>query len=346
MGTNDNYAYLKLSSRDATDYLSPNHNPADFIVRMGNVAHLTQVRSLTYTDITIPRMFPTIDKYNNTLSWYQRKVVIEPTEVKDYWLRTVANDWTETKRLEIPPGIKNIADILAAINAVSGPDEVWSYDSTLRSIVITTDVSGVVPVTFGVFYDAGTPATPTNYANMTYITGGGGTLFDTLGIQRAAGVATSMEDRLVFSKTLPGSFDTTKGSNLEGKTFFPLFDRAAHNYTTWSTVDWTSPTFNPPNITGPTTIHVCLVEVGDASAIHAATGLSYDVLATVNISSVDFGQECHYQLSDKDANTLVFRSPKNIQQFHVELRDSQFRQLTLPRNYAVGINMQAHFSPR
>lgn len=336
---------LTISSKDAPDASSATHNPANFEVVIPNSTKMTGVTGLCYKMVTIPRMFDTINPYNNTLTWYQRRVVEIPQPAPDTYLRTVSLTWEITRQLIIPPGQLNITEILAIVNA-GHPDEVWSYDSALRTIVIQK-TNPDPPIVWGVFFDPGHVDPPLQYANMTYLRAfPQGDTFDTLGIQRVADIFTRTEDKVDFDQKNPNSFDATKGSNLDNVVILPLFDRFTHNYTHWATTIYTTPRMNPPNLSGPTIINVELTAIGDSQAIRASTGLAYDVIGTFGIEGTPFGTEFTQGVKDGQFEGNGFVNPRELKSFRVRLLDRSFRVLTLPRNYPVHIVLQIRFRER
>src|SRR5204862_5239050 len=121
-----------------------------------------------------------------------------------------------------------------------------------------------------------------------------------------------------------------------------------HNYNTWATAPYTTPVMNPPRITGPTTIMVCLDDLMGPSMIHSATGNAYDVLSSLNIENVEFGRDATKEVKDTEAEGMGFAAPVNVQSFQVQLRDGNagFRLLTLPRNQTVHVVLQLLYSDR
>ncbi len=341
-------AYLSIDSRQDPISQSSAFNPADFRIIIPNSTKLSGVSRICYTSVSVPRMFNNIDAYNNELVWYRRRVVDIPypfsAPVANTFYKTVSPVWTVFRRLLVPPGVYNILDLLVIINAATGAEEVWTYDPTLRTIVITTAPSAPA-IVWGPFVD-GAHVPPTNSANMTYLTGGMAGMLDTLGIQREADASGHKEDRIPLDIANPNSFDATSGSNLSGIALLPLFDRFLHNYATWASSPYITPRMNAPNLAGPTVINVIISDVGDGSTVHASTGTLYDTLTTLNIGKTDYGVECEKKVKDGVSEGIQFSAPRNITQFRVKLYNSEFKQLTLPRNYPVHITLQFVFTNR
>ena len=340
-------SYLDISSTDDVQYNSVQHNPANFTININNPNKTNNVTRLSYNTISIPRMFNTIYAGNNTLVWYKRQVleILQPNQPPNTYLRTVATNWTETRRLVLPDGQLNINDVLTAINTLTGASEVWSYDSTNRTVVIVATPPGPT-ITFGLFVDPGHVTPPVSYANMTFLSAGGTDMFETLGLQRASDLFLSQEDNVSFDQFDPNSFDTTKGSNLEGMVVFPLFDRTLHNYQKWATLVYTTPRMLAPNFAGPTIIKVQIRDCSDSQTISAGSGKSYDVITTLNIADVPFGAEVTRQIRDVQGEGIGFIAPRDIRAISVQLLDRKFRQLTLPRNNPVHIVLQLVFKDR
>ncbi len=337
--------YLSLDSTQDTNWNTSDHNPADFTVRVPN-NKLTGVSRICFTDVSIPRLFDIINENNNTLIWWQRQVIEPPvTGMPNNNLRTVSNTWTATRTLQIPTGRHNITSILAVINAATGGSEVWSYDSVNGSLVISKTPSGV-PIDFKQFVDGAHVDPAVSYADMTYVSGGTTESLDTLGLQKAADQSSRLEDKLDFDQRNPNSFDAVKGSNLQGVYAFPLFNREAHDYKTWATAAYTTPLMNPPCLTGPQQIQVTLSELGDGGLVSAGTGVSYDVITTVDLSQVPIGTNAIRHVTDSEAQSIGYLAPREVRAIRVRLLDRKFRPLTLPRNYPVNVTVQLQFTER
>lgn len=347
MKLNDNRRsrYLSLNSTDDRNFLSATHNPADFEVLIPNAEQLNGVSRITLNQVVIPRMFDTVDSTNDILQWYQKLMIEVPytDQPPNNFLRTVEEKtWTLTRTVTLTHGQRNMTQILADINAVTTPlGEVWSYDSTNRTIVIV--VTPAAPeIAFGPFFDAAHTPPATTYANMLYLGSPNGA-FDMLGLQGPASTASAQEDKIPFDRLNANTFDAISGTNIERLQLLPLFNRFAHNYHTWATATFTTSPLNPPRITGPTIIKVCLTGLADGSEIQASSGTSHDVLSTVNIESVNFGNEYTKEVKTDDAESIDFISPVDIKSFRVQLKDRKYRQLTLPRNQPVHVVVQYLF---
>lgn len=347
-------SYLNICSRDDPNSASSQFNPANFQVVVPNSIRLQDVMRICSNFISVPRMFPNITQYNNTLFWYQRQVLELPVAGQpNYWLRTVANNWTVTASITIPVGIYNMTALLALINAAVPRDtitnlplEVWTYDNVNNTVVITTTPNSLGPIAFGVFFDNAHVTPPVSYANMTYLTDGESEFFDTLGIQKAADFnSTQFLDDVAFDPSNPNSFDSTLGSNLQGITALPLFNRLLI-YSQWATNVYVTPFFNPPNLSGPTTVHVGLQDLGDGATVSSQSGTTFDILTTINMDNVGLGVQVSKEVHDADADAIGFKAPRNITGFRVRLLDEQFRVLSLPRNYSVNIRAQCLYVVR
>jgi len=336
---------LALSSEDDPTANYAGHNPASFIVDIPNATRINGVTKICPTFVSIPRMFNNIETWNNELVWWQRQVVELPTGAPDTYLRTTANDWTATHRLVIPRGIYNIYQLLDLINAEVGPDEVWSFDSTLLTVVVTKTPTDP-PVAWGEFVDPGHVPPPVSYANMTYVSSGATSFFDTLGLQKSADANTHTEDLSPFSQILPDSFDAILGSNLQTVNTVPLFDRFAHSYSVWSMDPYTTPRFNPPNLAGPSLVHLILTDVGDSSMISAGSGLASDTVASLSMTSVEWGENATRMVHDGEFEGITYMAPRNVSRFRVSVVDARLRQLSLPRNWPVRAIIQLVYANR
>lgn len=317
---------------------------------MPNTNKMEAVNAICYTSVTIPRMFDTVTGFNDTLQFWARQVIeistTAETGVANQWLRTVSpTSWTPVTTLKLPHGQTNLTQILAYINGQMNPGQVWSYDSTNRTLVILFHPPGGA-IAWGYFIDPGHVPPAVSYAPMIYITAGGTDSFETLGLQRGSDLSTQVEDRVPFDRLNPNTFDTVVGTNLSAITVLPLFNRPLHNYAVWSTVDYTTPIMNPPNLSGPTLVWVAVDNMVDSSGVDAGTGNAYALLTSVALDKVDFGREATREVKDSKAEGHIFVAPRTIRSFKVRLLDRKLRQLVLPRNYPVHLSLQISYTDR
>ncbi len=330
---------MNINSTMDQQWESATHNPANFQIVLPNSVRTNRVWKICPHTLSVPRLFPTIYAPDNVLVWYQRPIVDIPTGAPNTYLRTVDQTWVITKTLVFPSGLWNQASILNFINGFTGPNEVWAFDSTSQSFVFTVTPTAP-PVVFGVFVQF-PHVPPTGFANMTYVGEPTGThLFDPLGLEKEASILSS----LPFSPTLdqkdPSSFDNVLGSNLNMRNVYPQFDRTLHDYASWAALPFSSPPNNLPNLAGPTTVHVAISDIGDSSTVDASTGLTSDIITSINLGDVDFGTFKERIVNDLDGEAIEFQQARNISNFRVSLTDARNRQLTLPRNFPVFIKLQ------
>lgn len=337
---------IRTSFMDISSYMdllweSSSHNPADFALALPNSTRTNRLLKIVPHTTVVPRMFPNVYAPDNVMIWYQRQVVELPTASPTVWFRTVEEKWTPTKMLVIPPDIYNVERLLVLINAVAGPAEVWTYDATLNTFVVTVTPAGP-PVVFGDFAVVPPHITPpVSYANMTYIVEPVGThLFDTLGLERVASELTSLPLSPSLDQSDPATFDNLVGSNIGNRNAFPLFDRSLHNYTSWATLVYTSPRNNNPNLAGPVIVHMTITDLGDSSTVDAGSGLTKDVITTINLGDIPFGSFKERLANDSEVEAIEFAQARNVSNFRVRITDSRNRQLTLPRNFPVFLKLQ------
>lgn len=341
--------YIEIDSTMDPGWGTATYNPANFMISLPNAIRTNKVWKVSPNLISVPRMFPNIMPPDDTLVWYQRQVIEVATSLPNYWLRTVAPNWTATRTLAFPQQIWNLTTLLAYINAATGANEVWSFDTTngCLSQAVTPPSGG--PIAFGIFYDPAHVPPAVTYANMTYvIEGNGGHVFDVLGLEKQAIAATSnlLSPVLLAGNPLvpfppdPNSFDNIVGSNLEGFHCYPLFDRTLHNYTSWSTLNWASPVNDSPNLGGPSIVHIKVADLGDSSSVDSKTGTVQDILATVAVADVNFGEFKSKEIRDVEGEGIEYQQARNISKFQVMLLDARYRQLSLPINYPVHLKLQ------
>ncbi len=332
--------FLDVASQMDIQWESNTHNPADVTLALPNSIRTNRILKIVPHTTVIPRMFPNIYAPDNVMVWYQRQVVELPTADPTIWLRTVDEKWTPTRTLTIPNAIMNVELILNAINAVTGAGEVWTYDATLSTFVVTVTPVGP-PVVFGFFVDGAHVPPAVSYASMTYIVEPVDThLFDPLGLERVAGELSTLPLSPRLDPLTPATFDNLVGSNLGAGNAYPLFDRTLHNYTSWATLPYTSPRNNPPNLAGPVIVHLSLSDLGDSSTVDAQTGLSHDIVTTMNLGDVNFGTFKQRIAHDAEVEGIEYAQARNISNFRMRLTDSRNRQLALPRNYPVYVRIQ------
>jgi len=341
-------ATLSIDSLSDPNAESGDFNPANFQINIPNTIKLQCVSGVCYNLVSIPRMFPTIGPYNNTLIFWQRPNISIPISGMgpNMWLKTVG-DWEPVLTLTLPTGQWNINDILSFINtglaSFFGATNIWSYDSNLRTISIEFDGNYE---TYGIRNSVGPPPFVHQYMTLCYVTDGDSELFDTLGLQGPAQIASAAESRnMNFSLYNSTTFDAVVGSSLEGIVALPLFDPSLHDILAWSQV-WHSPRYNPPNISGPTIVKVILQDLGDNSQIDAKTGVTWDVITTVDLTDVDFGFNSVKEIRDGVSEGILFSSSRHVTAFKVKLLDRKFRQLVLPRNFPVHIVLQVMYTDR
>lgn len=345
---NSSASYLAFSSRDDATQADSKFNPADFTIVVPNSIKCQNVIRVCVTAISIPRMFQTINEFNNTLIWWQRQVIEIPAPpVTDRWLRTVSLDWTPRAILTIPPGILNMTQILTYINANNGLplNETWTYDVDNRTVKIHVVPPGVV-LPFGYFIDHAHVPPAVSYANMAYLTDGKSEFFDTMGLQKAADIASEAFENYALDLLDPNTFGSVGNSNLARATSLPMFDLSLFNYASWATIDYDTPTMNPPDISGPQLIHVCVSDLADGNTTYAATGSTYDVLTSVFMGDAPWGENSTKEVKDGEYEAIGVKSPRNITQLRIRLLDDKFRPTVLPRNYIVPLRMQLVTSER
>lgn len=331
-------SYLNIHSNMDVKWETAEHNPADLSLSLPNSIRTNKIWKVLPHTLVVPRMFPNIYAPDNRLLWYQRQVVELPTAVPDRYLRTVSPVWTVTRSLELPTDMWNVEKILAAINAVTGVNEVWTYDSDLQCFVITATPSGP-PVVFGYFDDPGHVEPAVTYASMTYVVEPIGThLFSPLGLEKTASLMTLLPLSPVFVPDVPSTFDNLLGSNISGRNAFPLFDRSAHSYAIWGSNEYVTSRGNPPNLAGPVIVHVSIGELGDSSTVDAETGLVQDIITTINLGDVEFGT--WKERLGESGEGVEYQQARNISSFRVRLLDSRNRQLVLPRNFPIFLKLQ------
>lgn len=332
--------YLNISSEMDLQWETAVHNPADFTLALPNSTRTNRILKIVPHTTVIPRMFPNVYAPDNVMVWYQRQVVELPTTDPNFWFRTVDEKWTPTKNLIIPPGILNVDQLLAIINAVSGPTEVWTYDGSLNTFIVTVTPAGPA-IVFGIFADGAHVPPPVTYANMTYIVEPLGThLFNDLGFEKVASETMLLPLSPTFDPTNPNTFDNVLNSNLSMRNVFPLFNRLLHSYANWAVLPYISPRNNAPNLAGPVVVHVTVTDLGDSSTVDAETGLVQDIITTVNLASVGFGAYKERLVNDADAEGIEYAQARNVANFRVRITDSKNRQLTLPRNFPVFLRLQ------
>jgi hypothetical protein len=332
--------FLNISSEMDVLWEAATHNPANFALSLPNATRTKRILKIVPHSTVIPRMFPNVDAPDNTMIWYQRQVVELPTADPTIWLRTVEQKWTPTRTLTIPPGILNVDKVLAIINAATGPNEVWTFDASVSTFVITVTPTDP-PIVFGYFVDGAHVPPPVSYANMTYILEPPLThLFNVLGMERVASEKSLLPLSLTLDQTNSATFDNLLGSNLEQRNAYPLFQRELHNYNSWATLVFVSPQNNAPNFAGPILVHVTITDLGDSSTVDAETGLVQDIVTTVNLADSPFGTFKERLAHDSEVEAIEYAQARNISNFRVRLTDTRNRQLTLPRNFPIFLRLQ------
>jgi len=335
------HSQLIITSRADAAWPGQSHNPADFTVNMTNTVKTTRIVAVVPTMIAIPRMFPTISKYNNVLIMWQRKVIEVPSGLPapNDWLRTVSNQWSPVVSITLPVGILNVDQIIAIINPlVSGLGQVWSFNTTTLNLVCNVTAPGAPAQAFGYF--TGGPTGINAYAPMTLLSGGSSESMTTLGLQPLLwGVPSGFTDPHGFDPVNPSSFDAVAGSNLAGAMVLELFNRESHSYTDWITNNYQTPQLQPPNLAGPTVVHCTVSDLGDLSHVDASTGTTYDAVKTCMIATVPYGETFREVLKDVDAEKIDFKHQRSVTGFRVRLLDSAFRGLVLPPNCEVNLDL-------
>ena len=333
--------YLNIDSTMDTQWETATHNPANFELKLPNAIRTNKIWKITPHTLIVPRMFPNIYAPDNQLVWYQRQVTETPYgTVPNQYLRSVSPTWTPTLALTLPPGMYNTDTIVAAINAVTGANEVWAFDSTSNCFIVTKTPTGS-PVAFGLFINPSWVPPPVTYANMTYVVEVSGShLFDPLGLEKEASALSALFLSPSLNPQDPNTFDNIEGSNLNGMNCFPLFDRTLHSYASWASTPYTSAPSNQPNLAGPVAVHCIVTDLGDSSTVDAQTGTVQDIVTTINLGDVDFGTFKERIVHDVDGASVEFQQARNISNFRVQLLDSRNRQLMLPRNFPVFLRLQ------
>lgn len=103
---------------------------------------------------------------------------------------------------------------------------------------------------------------------------------------------------------------------------------------------------NAPCLTGPQQVQVTLSELGDGGLVSAGSGVSYDVITTVDLSQTPFGTNCTRSVGDAEAQSIGYLAPREVRAVRVRLLDRKFRPLVLPRNYPVNVTVQLQFTER
>jgi hypothetical protein len=332
-------SYLNIDSTMDVQWETSSHNPANISLSLPNSTRTNKIwRIMPHTTI-IPRMFPNVYAPDNVLLWYQRQVVETPTGAPDTYLRTVSPTWTVTRSLTIPTGLYDVDQLLLLINAATGVNEVWSYDSDYQRIIVTRTPVGP-PIIFGTFVDAAWVPPATSFADMTYVAEPlDSHIFSTLGLEVVASTMTSLPLSQTLVLTNADTFDNIIGSNITNRNLLPLFNRISHSYAEWSVDEYATPFGNAPNLAGPVVIHVLVSDIGDSSTVDAETGLVQDIITSVNVGDVDFGTFKERLANDAQADGIQFQQARNISSFRVRLLDSRNRQLTLPRNWPVFLKL-------
>lgn len=333
-------SYFNIHSNMDIQWETAIHNPANFTIILPNSTRTNRIWRISTNMLTVPRMFPTIYAPDNVMVWYRRQVIEVPTGTPDTYLRTVEQKWTEVKRLVFPDGMWNQDLILAHINAFTGPNELWSFDTASQSFVFTVTPTDP-PIVWGIFVDPGHVPPPVTYANMTYIAEPFGThLFDPLGLERNASVLSSLPGPTALNPLDPNTFDNIINTNLDSRNVYPQFDRTLRSYAAWSSTVFNSPPNNPPNLAGPVTVHLSITDLGDSSTVDALSGTPTDIIASINMGDVDFGTFKSREINDMEGEGIEYQQARNIANFQVRLLDARNRQLTLPRNFPVFVKLQ------
>jgi hypothetical protein len=333
-------SYLNISNTMDPLWESSAHNPASFTIEVPNSMRTNKIWKIVPHTMTVPRMFPNLPFPDNVLVWYQRQVVELPTATPNVYLRTLAPNWSATRTLVFDQKIWNVDGIIAQINSVTGPNEVWGFDPNTQTITVTKTPTDP-PIAFGEFLDPGHVAPPVTYANMTYIAeGAGGHIFTLLGMEKQASVATALRLSPVFDQNDPNTFDNIIGTNIDSRNLYPLFARQAHSYTAWSADVFSAPLNNQPNLAGPVTVQLVITDLGDSSTVEAKSGTLQDIIATINLGDVPFGTFKSREVKDADGECIEYQQARNISRFAVRLTDMDNRTLTLPRNFPVNIRLQ------
>lgn len=338
MTKNIGKSMLAVSSASDPAWLSSSHNPASFVVDMTNTMKMNKIVRIAPNTVVIPRLFPNISEYNNVLRFYGRRVIEIPTGLPAPadWLRTASADWEVRWQLVIPEGIYNIDQLLVLINAFVAPyGQTWTFDTETLTIKIVVAVPAPVLYTFGYFTPA--PVVPLDaWIPLVYVSGGLSEILGTLGLEKAAfSQSVGFTDNVPFDRVSPNSWDATRTTILEGVPTLPLFDREKHSYQYWSSNGYTVPLLNSPNLDGPQCVHVLISELGDSSTINATTGVLYDVVKSIEMTTVPWGGRAISTVVDLEAEAITFQHQRNVNSFRVRIVDSKFRALKLPRNCEV-----------
>lgn len=365
-GSNSYASYLSFSSDDDPESSQPAFNPANFNIYVPNSIKCQDVVRICNYNTTVPRMFPTVTPNNNTLIYYRRQIIEIQTDVPNVWFRTVSNDWLVWFLITLPLGIQNVAEMLAYINLhhpVVGDGETWtSLPDATKTIQI--NIHPVDPLIAWGLFSPGPgyispimPPNPPIFLPISWLSSArvapgeqksvsSWGAFDLLGLTQPP-----LDPRFTPTGSLntnnPSTFGTVVGTNLEKiGPKLPLFivDNLFGYSQFWN--PYQTPVMNPPNVSGPDVVHVALSDLGDGSTTYAFDGSSYDVLTTVSLSGVNFGDNATKEVKDGEFEAIALRQPRNITGFRVTLYDSQFRVLTLPRNYPVNMRLQMVYVSR
>lgn len=335
---------VAISSASDPAWLADAHNPADFIVDMTNTMKMSRIVRTAANHVVVPRRFPNINEYNNTLRWHGRRVIAIPSGLpapQDQLL--TVGDFEIAETLVIPPGVYNIDEILLLINTAAVTlGQVWTFNTSTLSIEITCTAPGLPVYSFGYF--TGAPPVGAVFLPLYYLSGGTSELMSTLGLEKAAyGSSVGLSDNVPFDRLQPNTFDTTRGTSIATTPALACFNREAHSFDTWMTANYNTPLLNQPNLAGPGIVHVIVTDLGDSSVINATTGILYDAVASVEMTQVPYGDRVSSHMWTPESESIDFPNSRSVTGFRVRIVDSKFRPLKLPRNCEVNLLMALWF---
>lgn len=92
---------------------------------------------------------------------------------------------------------------------------------------------------------------------------------------------------------------------------------------------------NWPNLGGEPLVHVSIQDIGDGNLVNADDGQLYDIVTTVPLTDIPFGETTSFQAPDIATEDLEYVHEKALNNFKVTLLDQHYRPLDLPHNFHV-----------
>lgn len=352
-------SYLAVSSRDDPQSIQPEFNSADFRVVVPNSIKLQEIVRMCSNYASVPRMFNNLADVGQLVFWNRFVVEIPAPNQPGFYLRTVG-PWIPTSRMAFPPGIWNIGKVLGTIIPIRSPEgEDWAFDTNENKVgVKKTNLLPTGPIAWGVFPNpppGGLPEQLPMTLVTEFIPGAQSPryeFFRMLGLGQPRDVDTSTANKVHTNLFDPNTFGAIGDDvNLSSDTVqkFMLFDQTAWNYDLWIQTLPYSYTYIAPNTTnfaGPTNIQIAISDLGDGSTVYAGSGTNYDILTTIGMGGVQWGENAVKTVKDGEFDAIGLKYPRNITQFRVSLLDQQFKQLYLPPNYPVCLRMQMVYVAR